>query len=668
MKRFKWVLRGLGLGLMIIVILVASNVSYGAEKGTLDLIKEAYERGEIDYQTSLIYKVQTIRHPDKIPAKFRAEVEKVHKDATPILLEVQRSWAELSDDTRSVLKELLARPVRAFTYNSPAGYFKIHYDTSGIHKVPAADSNASGIPDYVENFALYADSSYKTIITYMGYRVPPVDGVAGGDGKYDIYIEDMIYYGYCQPELPGPEPWNDYTSYIAVHNDYTGFAPNDDPEGDQKGAMKVTIVHEYFHAVQFGYDLSEAEWFMEISSTWMEEVAFDPVNDNYNYLSYFFNYPEVSLQALTIHEYASFIWNIFISTKFGNSIIGDIWENCIYGDAISEMGYALLSHGSSLEEEFKEFTVWNYITNTLDDGLHYEEAAHYPLMKLLRTHTVYPVNNYTSNKPPDNLAANYIKFDPLDYPNNLNISFDGADGYLWGLKALGVSINGSYNYTEFEIPLDDTGYGEGIIANFDNYDYVILIPSLLSTSGDNLNFKYSAWLTPLFELTSSQDKNVINASVDTSYFYLKNTGPVTDTYSVVISDNQGWLKNPAAYYDTLNPGEADTVELVSEIPYDAELFSASLLNLAATSLSNPLITDSGSITITISYLRGDANGDSSITVSDIVYLITSLFRGGPASVYYDSGDVNCDNEVTISDIVYLIANLFKSGPDPCFPG
>jgi hypothetical protein len=643
------------------------------DKGTIELIEEAYDNGEIDYQTSLIYKVQSLRQPEIIPSKYKARVEEIQKDATPIFLEILRSWEGLSPETRNVLKALLARPSRAFTYDSQEGHFKIHYDTSGTDKVPATDANINGIPDYVENLALYADSSYRTQITYLGYRTPPSDGSEGGDSKYDIYTEDMPYYGYTQPELPGPQPWNDYTSYISVHNDFVGFPANDDPEGDQKGAMKVTVAHEYFHAVQFAYDVFEAVWFMEVSSTWMEDVAFDPVNDNYNYLSSFFNYPEVSLQAETMHMYASFIWNVYLSANFGNDLVGDIWEECIYGDAIDEIDYALQSEGSSRDEEFKKFTVWNYITYTRDDGLHYEEGSHYPLIKLMRTHSVYPVTNNTSSKPPDNLSANYIQFNPSGTLVNLDFSFDGQDGYIWGLKALGVTTSGGYDYTEFDFTPDDTGYVQGSIPYYDSYNYVILIPSVLSTSGDNLNYVYSAWTTSSdtvhrVQVNSGPDKEVINACLDTSYFFITNIGIETDTYSVVISDNMGLLQNPGSFYDTLDPGEMDTIEVFTEIPYYAGMNLTDVLKLVSTSLSNPMVKDSALFSITVKYLRGDANGDTSISVADVVYIISYLFKGGPAPQYYDSGDVNCDGLISVSDVVYLISYLFKLGNPPCFTG
>jgi len=64
------------------------------------------------------------------------------------------------------------------------------------------------------------------------------------------------------------------------------------------------------------------------------------------------------------------------------------------------------------------------------------------------------------------------------------------------------------------------------------------------------------------------------------------------------------------------------------------------------------------------YLRGDANGDGVINVSDVVYLINYLFISGPAPNPLEAGDCNCDGNVNASDVVYLINYLFISGPPP----
>ena len=66
------------------------------------------------------------------------------------------------------------------------------------------------------------------------------------------------------------------------------------------------------------------------------------------------------------------------------------------------------------------------------------------------------------------------------------------------------------------------------------------------------------------------------------------------------------------------------------------------------------------------YKRGDANGDGKVSVSDVIYLINYLFKGGPAPLpILQVGDANCDGKVTVSDVIYLINYLFKGGPPPC---
>ncbi len=67
----------------------------------------------------------------------------------------------------------------------------------------------------------------------------------------------------------------------------------------------------------------------------------------------------------------------------------------------------------------------------------------------------------------------------------------------------------------------------------------------------------------------------------------------------------------------------------------------------------------------IEYLRGDTNMDKKTTVSDVIFLINYLFKGGPPPDPVYLGDVNCDDKTTVSDVVYLINYLFKGGPAPC---
>jgi hypothetical protein len=65
------------------------------------------------------------------------------------------------------------------------------------------------------------------------------------------------------------------------------------------------------------------------------------------------------------------------------------------------------------------------------------------------------------------------------------------------------------------------------------------------------------------------------------------------------------------------------------------------------------------------YVYGDVDGDNSITMDDVVYLIKYLLANGPAPAY--AADMNCDGEVDNSDFLYLINYLKKGGPPPRDP-
>jgi hypothetical protein len=67
----------------------------------------------------------------------------------------------------------------------------------------------------------------------------------------------------------------------------------------------------------------------------------------------------------------------------------------------------------------------------------------------------------------------------------------------------------------------------------------------------------------------------------------------------------------------------------------------------------------------VQFLRGDANKDIKVTVSDIVFLVSYLFKHGSPPNPIQSGDANCDGKVNVADIVYLVSYLFKHGPQPC---
>jgi len=61
---------------------------------------------------------------------------------------------------------------------------------------------------------------------------------------------------------------------------------------------------------------------------------------------------------------------------------------------------------------------------------------------------------------------------------------------------------------------------------------------------------------------------------------------------------------------------------------------------------------------------GDADADGEVTVGDTVYLINSVFKGGPAAFPLCAGDTNGDGSANVGDVIYLINYIFNGGPAP----
>ena len=86
-----------------------------------------------------------------------------------------------------------------------------------------------------------------------------------------------------------------------------------------------------------------------------------------------------------------------------------------------------------------------------------------------------------------------------------------------------------------------------------------------------------------------------------------------------------------------------------------------LTDESAQALINKVIETFG---IESNIVFGDANGDESINLMDITFLISYLYKQGPSPVYPNNADANGDCTISLLDITYLISYLYKGGPPP----
>ena len=68
------------------------------------------------------------------------------------------------------------------------------------------------------------------------------------------------------------------------------------------------------------------------------------------------------------------------------------------------------------------------------------------------------------------------------------------------------------------------------------------------------------------------------------------------------------------------------------------------------------------------FLRGDANGDGRVDVSDVVFGVLYLFRGGSEPKCLDAVDADDSGVLDVSDAVTLLHFLFLGGRSLPAPG
>ena len=67
------------------------------------------------------------------------------------------------------------------------------------------------------------------------------------------------------------------------------------------------------------------------------------------------------------------------------------------------------------------------------------------------------------------------------------------------------------------------------------------------------------------------------------------------------------------------------------------------------------------------FVRGDANEDGVLDVSDAIRILTGLFVSGGSPGCVDAADANDDGQVDLSDAIYDLSYLFLGGPSPPAP-
>ncbi|NQV37678.1 MAG: T9SS type A sorting domain-containing protein, partial [Candidatus Marinimicrobia bacterium] len=482
-------------------------------------------------------------------------------------------------------------------------YFRFHYTTQGPIGVDNADVDQNNIPDYIDNVIIIMEEVFDHEIFSLGYTLPPDDGVLpqthdnGGSDHYDIYITNpgSGVYGFVQGDWEiGDNPnstnvieTNAWSSYMVIRNNYEGF-PNNEINN-----LRVTVAHEFFHSIQFGYDAWEEDWLMEATSVWMEESVYDDINDCYQYMISWFESPHKSLDSQAGNRwYGSYIFFEYIDEHLGgNETIRRIWDNSINNnDSRDIIDNALINESSSFVDAYNSMAISNRILSSSSKA-----------------------GNYSYDE-----AEAYI-----DYAESKN-----ADDF-----PLVETIEHFYSGSR------DTIY----ISNLNQYgsNYIFLIAndplkiSLNPITGDISDYMVSIILRDTngnFTIKSNPVINVDPASNDYTWMYIIVSGIASDVsnyrYKIEIEDGKSEVDNPKGFEILSvypNPYRLKTDGTLNDIHFqlhslETDKYKISIINILGQhirTIFDGVITEDAKTTITWS----GKNQNGELVSSGVYFLI-----------------------------------------------
>jgi hypothetical protein len=247
----------------------------------------------------------------------------------------------------------------------------------------------------------------------LGYQRPLRDGNRGGGAKFDVYLKDVGsqgLYGYCAPE-PRRGEWRSQ-GYCVLDNDYS----RREFQAPPRESLRVTAAHEFFHAIQFGYDYAEDRWLMEGTATWVEERVYDAIDDNRQYLPYGqVARPAVPLDRFSpngFSQYGNWAFFEYLSERFGTDVVRRAWANAdgSWRNHSLKAVKAALPRKLSFRDVFRSYAAANTVP-----GRTYPEGRHWPRPPYAASHELGPgVTTAGGDARISHLAARHVRLRPRD--------------------------------------------------------------------------------------------------------------------------------------------------------------------------------------------------------------------------------------------------------------
>lgn len=395
-----------------------------------------------------------------------------HRDLTLTMRDLFVLKDALRGEDRAAAQSLLLRPTtppedptdpRDIYYGEGADLQTRCSEAFCLHWVEAGEHAAD--PDF-------ADTAFATlgevagVYAAAGFRAPLPDGGQEGDNRTDFYLGDIDRYGafgFCRSDADGPVVGSAWYAYCGFDNDYANV-----PWLDPTDALRITVAHEYFHAVQFAYDAEDDGWLMESTATAMEDVLYDDVNDNAFFLGFGqMADPTTPLDTFGFEAYGNWGFWRYLTEQHPEETAGvpdlvrEVWEalDTTQGPnpsfSLQALDGVLAARGTSTPREYVAFAAANQHPEHV-----YEEAVEqrYPTapntLETVRLSRTSPTA--TRAAALDHLTSATGAVLPFPGSRRLTVQVDlGASG----LARAAVTVYGTDGPTTAYVPVDRRGRG-----------------------------------------------------------------------------------------------------------------------------------------------------------------------------------------------------------------
>lgn len=433
---------------------------------------------------------------DALVARFDAHFEHGEADGclTPLVADLKANWTLFSAEERARMTAVLAPnkadlldpmprrraaapPSAGVAADSCFGQQKTNRLTSDHFVVEWDDEITSTT---AQTFLDALEDGWAVEVEQLGWRAPDFDGTY----LMPAYVEAGSYQGayttvdYCGQGL---------APYIVA---YAGSFSS-------SSWADTMAVHEFNHALQFGYGYAHEFWWWEATATWIEDQVYPDVDWWAYYVTGYTENPWIAMAAYSqrdqdvfYHMYGMAIWAFYLEDwQGGPDIVRQTWEA-----ADGERGTYTFSQEDALEALGIDFDAayLDFVARTAI--MDYAQQSVFPRVDLRDAIQALPATGESESRAaPQGYGQDFwrIDSDAGGAEGDLVIAFSGEEAD-WGVVLVEYDDGAPIRV---ESAVLEGGTGEVRLADFGGDD-VVLAVTPLTESDDGHTYSFTASLAP----------------------------------------------------------------------------------------------------------------------------------------------------------------------------